>query len=753
MFPHYINREVTKLYGLADRMPASELLQKSLLLTRYAVAFSQGPLVLPASYLFEVQMIDGLLRDLSPLVRLGQLQIVSPVADIEKYAAKKAPEYRDGPDLFGYNTPVKKRVDSFTKLLWRPRVRYSSSAEIAATWREALVQSGGLWNEILRSASVERTANPSEVESGIHAVPDRLEGRAFIADFALPMLPLRIDDRDRTRVNLLINSAYLLSYLMEFDATILVDTPLGPLDCGLVPASARNGRPPVTVSFAKLKRVLQTIGLEAFCSTCAWKHLVELRWDPVFSWLARYVVGADQRGIDVLVSALLSAGNAEWLATRPWPASKPDEVRETLVRLAPVVGALMTDFNTGGTVSNPTFGIRRPRRLSAADEVGDLFGKYEKGSGIPERADVSLQFKQRRAGFRKRHMREFLSVRYECEAEIAAPAAGARTAVLTNCRLRRLVDDLEGGEFNRLTTRFGGIEAVEAMVGKECYFEAMPPVAIEPSTVTAVERPAIQRLAPLIQVLLVTTTEIERNAVLAEMQPAPGHSSVVMGTLSDQIYRIGTVGRHVVGMIQTTMGSQGEHGSTLDVYHPVKELPALKAIVAVGIAFGVDRSKLRAGDVMIAAAVQPYELAKVNGEASQISYRSLQIPCGRNLLEVFRHRNSDWRRERMKTRVAVQPGLLLSGEKVVNDRKFRDELVRVFPMAIGGEMEGTGAYAAASRGKVEGVVVKAICDWADGHKNDAAQPFAAVCAVSLVMHVLRQDGALEPLGILLSTPS
>lgn len=88
----------------------------------------------------------------------------------------------------------------------------------------------------------------------------------------------------------------------------------------------------------------------------------------------------------------------------------------------------------------------------------------------------------------------------------------------------------------------------------------------------------------------------------------------------------------------------------------------------------------------------------------------------------------------------------LSDTPLVDNKEFRDQLLAEFPDALGGEMEGAGVYASATRRKVEVILVKAICDWADGHKNDRAQPFAAKAAVSLAHHVLSKPDVLKELG-------
>lgn len=122
------------------------------------------------------------------------------------------------------------------------------------------------------------------------------------------------------------------------------------------------------------------------------------------------------------------------------------------------------------------------------------------------------------------------------------------------------------------------------------------------------------------------------------------------------------------------------------------------------------------------------------------------MPCGIVLSNRFRNLRGDWHLSCGKRSVKVFQGLLLSGEKLIDNRVFRDRLAKAFPTAVGGEMEGAGAYAAAGEKGREMILVKAVCDWADGHKNDRAQLFAAFTAVSLVAHILGKPDALADFG-------
>jgi nucleoside phosphorylase len=60
-------------------------------------------------------------------------------------------------------------------------------------------------------------------------------------------------------------------------------------------------------------------------------------------------------------------------------------------------------------------------------------------------------------------------------------------------------------------------------------------------------------------------------------------------------------------------------------------------------------------------------------------------------------------------------------------------------------MEGVGLAAAATRENLPWILVKAICDWADGKKHGKHQPLAAAAAVSLVHQVLSQPDVLHGL--------
>src|SRR5262249_14594217 len=140
-----------------------------------------------------------------------------------------------------------------------------------------------------------------------------------------------------------------------------------------------------------------------------------------------------------------------------------------------------------------------------------------------------------------------------------------------------------------------------------------------------------------------------------------------------------------------------------------------RGIIMVGIAFGSNPSKQKLGDVLVSRHVLWYEPQRVGtgdgGSLNKIS-RAVVNEAGGVLYNRFREIGLRWKTDD----ASVYHGVVLSGEKLVDNADFKAELLRMHPEAIGGEMEGAGLAAAAARHRTEWLLVKGICDWADGTK-------------------------------------
>jgi len=307
-----------------------------------------------------------------------------------------------------------------------------------------------------------------------------------------------------------------------------------------------------------------------------------------------------------------------------------------------------------------------------------------------------------------------------------------------------VLEAAELGHLDNDTIDVGGESVMEIVQDRECLYQHVPEVTLsERSPTEHVDSVEMRTIAGGVDVVLVTVTEIERDTVLSAMRAWPGRGKMLLGAITTTTYRFGQFGRYLAAHVESTMGDVGRDAATLTVRKAIAELKP-KAVLLLGIAFGVSRKKQRLGDIIVAESVFPYDVQRVG--ANNTIHRGTEMQCGRNLSERFRTRRSEWFLECGARPVKVHQGQLLSGPKLIDNREFRDNLIQEFPNALGGEMEGAGAYAAAADAGVEVILVKGICDWADGHKNDHAQLFAAWAAVCLAEHVLGQKGVLDAIN-------
>jgi nucleoside phosphorylase len=241
--------------------------------------------------------------------------------------------------------------------------------------------------------------------------------------------------------------------------------------------------------------------------------------------------------------------------------------------------------------------------------------------------------------------------------------------------------------------------------------------------------------------VIVTATPIELKAVLRLLKSDQSEDLIPcrIHTPSGQYY-LGVFGSYKVVVTQCRMGTRDERGATL-VTQKALDIWKPKAVIMVGIAFGKDSAEQKIGDVLVATEIIDYDVVRI--ELDGIVDRGSRPPSNRNLLVLFEQAH-EWEFIRPdKSLCRLISGPVISGDKLVDNPEFKADLFKRFPHAKGGEMEGIGFCSAANSLQKPWILVKAICDWADGKKNDKHQPLAAAAAVDLVHHVLSQKTILD----------
>ncbi|MFC1596550.1 hypothetical protein ACFL5Q_01200 [Planctomycetota bacterium] len=242
----------------------------------------------------------------------------------------------------------------------------------------------------------------------------------------------------------------------------------------------------------------------------------------------------------------------------------------------------------------------------------------------------------------------------------------------------------------------------------------------------------------LADVLLVTVNEHETQALLRAFKEATGKRAEPF-PLDDRVYRnLGTVNgtRVFHALSEMGSGSPGASQQTVD-----KGIRALNpgAVIAVGIAFGINEKQQAIGDILISRQLRLYELQRAGEE---IVLRGDKPHASARLINFFEGMaQTSW------TGATVSVGVLLTGEKLIDDLDYRSQLIKFDPEAVGGEMEGAGLYVACEDHKVDWIAIKSICDWADGQKSKnkvRRQKNAAKRVAEFVLHALQEAPLTRP---------
>jgi nucleoside phosphorylase len=235
-----------------------------------------------------------------------------------------------------------------------------------------------------------------------------------------------------------------------------------------------------------------------------------------------------------------------------------------------------------------------------------------------------------------------------------------------------------------------------------------------------------------VDVLLVTATKVETKATLEVFAGAGAPRAVHLG--GRVYFELGAVNGTSLCLTQCEMGASGLGASHQAIDKGIVALsPA--AVVMLGIGFGMCEEKQEIGEVLVSEQLRPYEVQRLGTHegSPRIVLRSDKPHASHSLLNLLKSSAALWTGPRLSF------GTILTGEKLVDNFDFRESLRALEPEAVGGEMEAAGLYAACHDRKVDWILVKAVCDWADGMKNEAKderQALAAKSAATFFMHAL-----------------
>jgi nucleoside phosphorylase len=247
-------------------------------------------------------------------------------------------------------------------------------------------------------------------------------------------------------------------------------------------------------------------------------------------------------------------------------------------------------------------------------------------------------------------------------------------------------------------------------------------------------------------ILLVTATDIETEITHQYLKPNSGYDSIIKIHEGNNTYYFGSFGNYKVVHVQCSMGSTSRN-SSLSTVNEAIDLIGSKIVVMVGIAFGRNSEKQSIGDLLVSESIIPYNLKRVG--STTIS-RGIEVPASKILLNRFKNIKSTWEylnADNKKAKLILTR--ILSGEELIDNKEHRDRLFEENPESKGGEMEGAG-LSAACNDRANWILVKGICDFADGNKSldkDKNQRIAMSSAISACLSVFSSKTAFKDLGV------
>jgi len=248
-----------------------------------------------------------------------------------------------------------------------------------------------------------------------------------------------------------------------------------------------------------------------------------------------------------------------------------------------------------------------------------------------------------------------------------------------------------------------------------------------------------------IDFLIVTATPIELEKSIQHLQPF--EDEIIKTYSGDNTFYCGLYGLYSCAIVKTNQMGAILSGAAFQTTNESIAVIEPKAVIMGGIALGKSSNKQKLGDILVSKSIVYYEQTRVN-EGGGFDYRGPKPEASRFLINRLTqealHQYSF--NDVVKTS-NVLSGPLLTGEKLIDDAGFKAVLFEQFPDAIGGEMEAAGIYAACHNKSIPWIIVKSICDWADGNKDKTFQAEAAHIVFSFIHKSLDSSIAFQDINI------
>ena len=210
-------------------------------------------------------------------------------------------------------------------------------------------------------------------------------------------------------------------------------------------------------------------------------------------------------------------------------------------------------------------------------------------------------------------------------------------------------------------------------------------------------------------VAIITANTSEFEAVLEKLQPLSGLEYCIQCNIEKISCFVGQLGLAPICLTKLkNQGSVKQKGS-LNVIRTLHKFINIKCAISIGNCFSMG-NPVELGDVVISKRIIPYESCLVRDGDFSIAE---SISVGNKFINIFDSLEDN----AIEYNFKILKGDFLSGEKLIDDKSFKESLKGKYPNALAGEMEGIGVASACRSLGIEWGLIKAVADNGDGHKN------------------------------------
>ena len=207
---------------------------------------------------------------------------------------------------------------------------------------------------------------------------------------------------------------------------------------------------------------------------------------------------------------------------------------------------------------------------------------------------------------------------------------------------------------------------------------------------------------------------------------------------------VGMFGGYKAALVRTGMGEKCWKG----IECALGDFPNAKAIIGVGVAYGNDRKKCKLGDVLVSKSIVDMSSVKFEQDGS-VTPRGSNISMKEDLQTIFCRETKSFAMKFTCTtqgsKPKIIPGTILSRSDLINNENIKKKFFEKYPEAVGGEMEGYVLLKIREKladqkppRQLGVIIIKGVCDYADGTKDKTWQFTAAMAAVAYAHYQLER---------------